>query len=102
MEKQRHLQNTDFSDKIKKRELLYVLDRLKWKIPKRVDIMTKERGQEGFRLAPYHIDLNPAEMVWSYLKRQLGEEKFDPNIQNMKGNAENKSDMRRSYVMHVK
>lgn len=37
----------------------------------RVDTMAEEHGHRVLRLPPYHCQLNPIELIWAQVKRQV-------------------------------
>lgn len=45
-----------------------------------VDSIAKENGHEVLRLPPYHCCLNPIELIWANLKKQLRKRNITPSL----------------------
>ena len=45
-----------------------------------VDDIVREHGHFPLRLPPYHPDLNPIELVWGDIKRQVAEQCLGSNL----------------------
>lgn len=64
--------NIEFAEDSLKKELLALVNSVRdqYSIYK-VDRMAEERGYTVCRLPPYHCELNPVELVWSQVKRDV-------------------------------
>lgn len=75
--------NIEFAEDSLKKELLALVNSVRdqYSIYK-VDRMAEERGYTVCRLPPYHCELNPVELVWSQVKRDVAKHnvKFKENL----------------------
>ena len=64
-------QNIDFNEKSFKYELLIRIKAMNLKKVYAIDKIFHAHGHEVLRLPPYHSHLNPIELVWAKVKRQV-------------------------------
>lgn len=73
-----------FRDDMLKAELLNICKRNKPDQPKyTIDTILRQHGHDVVRLPPYHPDLNPIELIWSRLKRDVAEKNFTFKIRDI-------------------
>ncbi|XP_028173855.1 uncharacterized protein LOC114362596 [Ostrinia furnacalis] len=78
-----------FDDKLKKDDLSKLIKSHYTEDIYKIDELLKANGHEVLRLPPYHPDLNPIELVWGDIKRQLAEKSIDSNLDQKKNMLEN-------------
>lgn len=64
-----------FEENQTRSELLVLVQKYKPEPVYEADEMLKEHGHEVLRLPPYHCDLNPIELIWSW-KTKSGKQKY--------------------------
>jgi transposase len=67
-------------EKITVKKLLEIVQSQKFEKKYFIDKITAEAGHEILRLPPYYCVLNPIELMWSYVKKQIRKTNITPTV----------------------